>query len=152
MISAIFWNIRTVRSEKAIHRLKQHTNINKVSFVAILDPSVDMSKIDGYRRFLGFQHCVANVNGKIWCFWNFLDHTEVVVDHEQHITLNMKEPNANTSVFITAVYAKCSTVERRYLWDSIESMNNNIDGPWCIGGYFNVIIDQTEKIGDYSQS
>ncbi|XP_019258738.1 PREDICTED: uncharacterized protein LOC109236955 [Nicotiana attenuata] len=106
-----------------------------------------MSKINRYKRFLGFHHCQANVNGKIWCFWNYLDHIEVLVNSEQHITHNMKENVADSGTFITAVYAKCTTSEKRDLWDSIHNMNNTIDGPWCIGGDFNIIMDPTEKLG-----
>ncbi|XP_075076993.1 uncharacterized protein LOC142163758 [Nicotiana tabacum] len=147
MISTIFWNIRGVRSKKAIHRLKLLININKVVFVAFFEPFVDMSKINGYKSFLGFQHYQANVNGKIWCLWNYLDQTEVLVHSEQQITLNMKENAADSGTFITAVYAKCTTSERRDLWYSIHNMNNTIDGPWCIGGDFSIIMDPTEKLG-----
>ncbi|OIS97554.1 hypothetical protein A4A49_07321 [Nicotiana attenuata] len=54
-----------MRSKKAIYRLKLLININKVVFVAIFEPFGDMSKICGYKRFLGFKHCKANVTGKI---------------------------------------------------------------------------------------
>lgn len=59
----------------------------------------------------------------------------------------MKDHVADTGTFITAVYAKCTTRERRDLWDSIHNMNNRIDGPWCVGGDFNIIIDLDEKLG-----
>ncbi|XP_070052664.1 uncharacterized protein [Nicotiana tomentosiformis] len=107
-----------------------------------------MSKIDGYKRFLGSQHCQANVTGKIWCFWNYLDHTKILANNEQQITLKMKDNVANSGTFITTVYAKCTTSERRDLWDSNHIMNNTIDGPWYIGSDFNIIMDPAEKLGD----
>lgn len=147
MISTLFWNIRGVRSKKAIHRLKQLANINKLVYIAIFEPFVDMSKIDGYRRFLGYHHCVASSNGKIWCFWNHMDHSEIIEDNEQQITLKMKQHSTDSGTFITAVYAKCTAPERRELWDSIDNLNNTLDGPWCIRGDFNVIMDPSEKVG-----
>jgi len=53
-----------------------------VLFVAIFEPFVDVGKIEGYRRFLGFHHCLANNNGKIWCFWTFMDYTEIIYGRE----------------------------------------------------------------------
>lgn len=146
MISAIFWNIRGVRSKKAIHRLKILVNINKVAFVAIMEPSVNMNKIEGYNFFLGFQHCLANTNGKIWCFWNHLDVFKVLANEEQHLTIQYTDKSID-DIFITSVYAKCNLEERRELWDSLESISNTINGPWFIGGDFNDIMDPEEKQG-----
>ncbi|KAK6796465.1 hypothetical protein RDI58_004166 [Solanum bulbocastanum] len=78
MISALFWNIRRVRSKGAIHRLKNLVQINNIQFVAIFEPFVDKQKIDGYRKFLGFHQCLANSNGKIWCFWRNNNHVELL--------------------------------------------------------------------------
>ncbi|MCE3216146.1 hypothetical protein HAX54_005077, partial [Datura stramonium] len=51
-----------VRSQKAIHSLKHLVNINKVTFGSLEEPLVAMHKIEGYRRFLRFQNCMANTN------------------------------------------------------------------------------------------
>lgn len=123
-----------MRSKNAIHSLKHLANINNIVFVAVLEPFVDMSKIEGYRKFLGFQYCKANVNGKIWCFWKHIDQAVILADNEQHLTINFKDNSDDKGVFITSVYAKCTKVERTSLWDSLEVMNNYIDGPWCVWG------------------
>ncbi|XP_070042487.1 uncharacterized protein [Nicotiana tomentosiformis] len=54
----------------------------------------------------------------------------------------------DNGLYVTAVYVKCTTVERKDLWSSIEDINLLVDGPWCIGGDFNVIMDPKEKLGD----
>lgn len=59
----------------------------------------------------------------------------------------MKDHAANTRTFITTVYTKCTTGERRDLWDIIHNMNNRVNGPWCVGGDFNIIMDLDEKLG-----
>lgn len=51
MINTIFWNIRGVRSKKAIHRLKHLIDINKILFVAILEIMISKEKINGYKKF-----------------------------------------------------------------------------------------------------
>ncbi|XP_070022131.1 uncharacterized protein [Nicotiana sylvestris] len=50
-------------------------------------------------------------------------------------------------MFLTAVYAKYNANERQDLWCSLENTHMMIDGPWCIGGDFNVILDPAEKQG-----
>jgi len=106
-----------------------------------------MSKIAGYRKFLGFQYCMSNTNGKIWYFWNHLNNTSVLANDDQHMTLNFKCPRNNSDIFVTAVYAKFTSGERKDLWVSIESTSHLITGPWCMGGDFNFIMDPEEKLG-----
>lgn len=143
----MFWYIRGVRSKKAIHRLKHLININKITFAAIIEPFVDMNKIEGYRKFLGFQYCKANINGKIWCFWSYFDQFEIIANEEQQLSINFKETAEEKGIVITTVYAKCTSVERRDHWSNFEYLNDIIDGPWCVGGVFNVIMDSDEKFG-----
>ncbi|XP_060202876.1 uncharacterized protein LOC132631305 [Lycium barbarum] len=59
----------------------------------------------------------------------------------------MKNQATDKGYLVSAVYAKCSARERRDLWDSIDNIKNIWDGPWCIGGDFNVIMDPKEKCG-----
>lgn len=82
MISTIFWNIRGVRSKKAIHRLKKLIDINNIIFTAIMEPMVDKNKVEGYRKFLGFQNCISNDNGKVWCFWKNISNVIVTFNDE----------------------------------------------------------------------
>ncbi|XP_075086347.1 uncharacterized protein LOC142169050 [Nicotiana tabacum] len=59
----------------------------------------------------------------------------------------MQYTPANCDLFLTAVYAKCTENERRELWSSLEEIHTHINGPWCIGGDFNVILDPEENKG-----
>lgn len=52
-----------------------------------------------------------------------------------------------TPFWITVVYAKTSTRRGKSLWKSVNDMSNHINGPWSIGGDFNVIMDPNEKKG-----
>ncbi|XP_059284932.1 uncharacterized protein LOC132038261 [Lycium ferocissimum] len=49
--------------------------------------------------------------------------------------------------FITSIYAKCTAAERKDLWFSLENVYLQVDGPWCLCGDFNVILNPTEKLG-----
>lgn len=147
MISAIFWNIRGVKSKKAIHRLKNLITINKVAFVAIMEPFVQKEKIEGYKKFMGFHQCISNDNGKIWCFWTTNCQTTTMTNEDQQITINISEGGEGNGLFVTAVYAKCTSTERSVLWHSLERLNAMVNGPWCVGGDFNSILDTNEKLG-----
>ncbi|WMV54211.1 hypothetical protein MTR67_047596 [Solanum verrucosum] len=136
-----------MRSKKANHRIKYLVHINRVVYLAILEPLVNKTKIEGYRKFLGFQYCLANTNGKIWCFWNHLDQVEVIANEEQHITIKFKDRNGANSRYVSVIYAECTDRDRRDLWDSMENISRSINDPWCVGGDFNDIMDPDEKLG-----
>ncbi|XP_060200562.1 uncharacterized protein LOC132628815 [Lycium barbarum] len=148
MISALFWSIRGVRSKKRpLIDSKILVLINNIQFVAIFEPFVAKQNIDGYRKFLGYQHCLSNLNGKIWCFCRNFIQADLISENDQHVIINMKKAYDNQDIFISAIYAKCTAAERRDLWDSLEEDSLKVDGPWCIEGDFNVILDPTEKYG-----
>lgn len=52
------------------------------------------------------------------------------------------------SISLSLLYMlNVSPGERKYLWNSLEILSQSIDGPWCVGGDFNVIADIEEKLG-----
>lgn len=118
MIKAIFWNIRGVRSKKAIYRLKNLVGINGVQFVAVFETFISKDKIEGYKRFLGFQHCFANELGHIWCFWSNNLQGNVISSDDQQITINFQDNASDKDITIFAVYAKCTAIESKELWES----------------------------------
>ncbi|KAG5631965.1 hypothetical protein H5410_003682 [Solanum commersonii] len=54
-----------MKSKKSTERLKKLINTNNTNLVAILEPFVSLTKINGYMKYLGFQHSISNDNG-IW--------------------------------------------------------------------------------------
>ncbi|XP_060190336.1 uncharacterized protein LOC132619448 [Lycium barbarum] len=106
-----------------------------------------MNKLSKYMRFLGYQHSISNTNGQIWLFWTGDHHTQVVVSSDQQITVKKHYNPSNCELFITDVYAKCSSRERQDLWADFINVHQLIQGPWCIGGDFNVILDPDENLG-----
>nr|XP_016461422.1 PREDICTED: uncharacterized protein LOC107784758 [Nicotiana tabacum] len=48
---------------------------------------------------------------------------------------------------MTFVYAKCSSLERLELWDNLYYLTIGMELPWLVGGYFNVVLNEEEKIG-----
>ncbi|XP_060210957.1 uncharacterized protein LOC132637971 [Lycium barbarum] len=122
-------------------------NKYKVDMVAISEPMVNKNKVEGYKRYLGFNHCITNPNGKIWCFWRDNGIVTTIKNHDQLITMKIQENTSSLDFYVTAVYAKCKAAERLELWSSLEDLNNYITSPWCIGGDFNIILYPEEKLG-----
>ncbi|XP_075076585.1 uncharacterized protein LOC142163222 [Nicotiana tabacum] len=147
MINAIFWNIRGMRSQKADHRLKNLVKKNKVQFAAIFEPFVHKQKIEVYKRFLEFKHCMSNDIGQMWCFLSEYVNATVISMDDQQMTLQFESNNDDAGIFITAVYAKYTAGERKDLWESLVNIESQVDGAWCIGGDFNVILEPCEKLG-----
>lgn len=53
----------------------------------------------------------------------------------------------NKECIFTVVYAKCTESERLLLWDDIYQLAANMNTPWLVGGDFNAILNEEEKLG-----
>ncbi|XP_075087590.1 uncharacterized protein LOC142169603 [Nicotiana tabacum] len=48
---------------------------------------------------------------------------------------------------MTFIYAKCSALDKLKLWDSLYYLASNMKLPWLVGGDFNVLLNEEDKIG-----
>ncbi|XP_075103760.1 uncharacterized protein LOC142178328 [Nicotiana tabacum] len=123
MISTIIWNDRGIRSSGAIERLKKLKQIHKLSFIALLEPFRDNLHIDFYLNYfriqLSMNQATANINNKIWLFWD-QDFTGTLLDQdEQQITIELKHVELGETIHLTIVYAKCKPTLRSPLWENL---------------------------------
>lgn len=65
-------------------------------------------------------------------------------DEEQQLSVILQ--SVDLSVIVTLVYAKCNSNERQILWDSLVDLVDTYQSPWIIGGDFNVIRHEEEKL------
>ncbi|XP_059295473.1 uncharacterized protein LOC132048806 [Lycium ferocissimum] len=112
-----------------------------------MEPFHGPDEVESYRRRLGILNSMVNMSEKIWISWTDDWQAQVIMDSMQHVTLKMTHVNLQQEAFVTIVYAKCTAIERLELWDSIFQATLNIQGPWIVGGYFNVILKADEKLG-----
>ncbi|XP_074314251.1 uncharacterized protein LOC141649459 [Silene latifolia] len=61
------------------------------------------------------------------------------------MTVLYKSTNARSHV--TMVYAFNGSNERQSLWANLNRLANNISGPWAIGGDFNCVLTEDERVG-----
>ncbi|XP_060182380.1 uncharacterized protein LOC132612050 [Lycium barbarum] len=88
----------------------------------------------------------SNCNGKIWFFVQHNVDVEILLDTEQSITVKLQFQDYSKDMVVTMVYAKCSEVERLQLWDNLYLLASNMTSLWLVGGDFNVLLNQEEKI------
>lgn len=50
------------------------------------------------------------------------------------------------SIFFTVVYAKCSKIKRRLLWEDLVDISYIVD-PWLVRGDFNIIRKTEKRLG-----
>ncbi|KAG5599048.1 hypothetical protein H5410_030418 [Solanum commersonii] len=62
----------------------------------------------------------------------------------------MKFSKYNKSFLISTMYARCNTLDRLELWEELENIGEGGIVPWIIGGDFNVILNEEEKLGGLS--
>ncbi|XP_020266380.1 uncharacterized protein LOC109841859 [Asparagus officinalis] len=63
------------------------------------------------------------------------------------MTCAVESKDCRLSCLITVVYALNDNSGRKSLWHDILAFKQNVSCPWIIGGDFNTIIDNNEKIG-----
>lgn len=59
----------------------------------------------------------------------------------------MLDHNSRFSFYATFVYTKCDSIQRLDFRDDLYQLCGGMDGPWLIGGDFNVVLNGEEKIG-----
>ncbi|KAL2465834.1 RNase H domain-containing protein [Abeliophyllum distichum] len=71
----------------------------------------------------------------------------MIVDHPQFIHLMIEDPRLARPIFLSHVHASCSVVGRMDLFEGIHQVSQTVDGPWLVGGDFNVIAHDGERTG-----
>ncbi|KAK4733470.1 hypothetical protein R3W88_007731 [Solanum pinnatisectum] len=136
----LFWNIRSVRSQNAFERVTDLNRRHHYSYIALLEPFQSPFKLEYYRRKLGLPNAKVSSSAKIWIFWEENWEVEGSTDTTQQLTMNFKLKGTQFRFAITAVYARCSAIERLELWEDLEFIASQT-APWLVGGDFNTIVN-----------
>lgn len=94
-------------------------------------------------------------NGRVWLgwdpsFWN------VTVLHKsaQQITCSVSSVDGLVSCVVTSVYANNTREARKSLWSDLHQVQASFpenNPPWCVLGYFNAILSDSETNADIPQ-
>ncbi|XP_075083544.1 uncharacterized protein LOC142167279 [Nicotiana tabacum] len=146
MIKTLIWNIRSVKIQQAFQRVINMQKEHGFFVIALMEPFQNQSFIQKYRRRLGMDAAISNVNGKIWLFLDSVVQWDLLIDREQQLTIRVYHQDIGKYIMMTFVYEKCSPLDRLELWDSLYYHASDMELPWLIGGDFNVILNEEEKI------
>ncbi|XP_075087606.1 uncharacterized protein LOC107820507 [Nicotiana tabacum] len=112
----------------------------------LMEPWQDINKLEEYRRKLGIHSAYANMNGKIWAFVDEDIDVDIVMNMKQQMTLKLFHRNMSKELYMILLYAKCDAIARIELWDSMYHLASDMESPWLVGGDFNVILSEEEKV------
>ncbi|XP_070022653.1 uncharacterized protein [Nicotiana sylvestris] len=146
-MNAIFWNVRSVKTMQAFERLITMQRQYHFKFIGIMEPKQKKQKLERYRRRIGMLQAFSNVSNKIWVFVDDDQGVDIILDLSQQLTLKLTNLVTQLSFMVTFVYAKCDSIERIELWDSLYNLASDMTLPWLVGGDFNVIWNEEEKFG-----
>jgi hypothetical protein len=115
----------------------------KLKILIIAEPFRQDCKLARWQGMLKFEVSYSNGDsgGKLWVFWKYEVQVNILQESNQHVTFII-----NSSLLISAVYAKCNYMERRQLWDGLLSFGV-LQMPWMIIGDFNTIHHDGERRG-----
>lgn len=85
------------------------------------------------------------MSNKIWAFIDEKFDVTILFDMEQQLTLKLFDTEEHKEFIFTLVYAKCDSIERIELWDTLYALTQ--DMIFGEGGDFNIIWDEEEKFG-----
>lgn len=143
------WNIRGIHSSKA--RLRHILNKHCPLVVALLELFLSANKCPRWARWLHLPNFCHNIDagGKIWLFW--VDRIDFQLISAMDQAVSGWFSYGNDRVFATFVYASCFQWQHGILWQYL--CDAEVDGcPWFLGGDFNIICSETEKIGGVFRS
>lgn len=112
-----------------------------------MESIVHNRELESCQRRLGLRQSFSNTNSKIWAFVDDLLEVEIVGDEEQVLRLHILNQGYDIDMCITLVYVKCTIVDRLPLWESLYNLSEVTSIPWMVGGDFNVIRCEEEKLG-----
>jgi len=143
----LFWNIRSVRTQKSFERLIDLHRRNHYSYIALLELFQNPTHLEKYKIKLGMPKAKVSSSAKIWIFWENDWEEHNYNDTGRQLTVNFKKRGTNDIFSVTGVYARFSALERLELLQSLEDIAGSMQKPWLVGGDFNTIRNDSEKLG-----
>ncbi|KAJ0074622.1 hypothetical protein Patl1_37562 [Pistacia atlantica] len=142
----LVWNLRGLGSSR--NRLKSLVKKFGVSIVGILEPFAKDDKMTRLAYLMGLPSFCSNAafDGKIWIFWSDDYDWDVLSMTNQLISWIFRF--GEEKLYISFIYAKCNSIERRDLWQSLELIDSN-ESSWLVVRDFNIIREDSERVGGH---
>ncbi|XP_074265661.1 uncharacterized protein LOC141588105 [Silene latifolia] len=148
----IAWNIRGLNDPLKQQEAHHFLLVNKVDCGALIETHVKHKLIkDVSQNFSGYNLVHNNdshYNGQIWIFWkpNILSLT-VLHKSAQHMHCLLLHIASQKFIEVTFVYAFNARLDRKELWEQLNSISSHVSKPWLYVGDFNVVLNMEERLG-----
>ncbi|XP_020249470.1 uncharacterized protein LOC109826864 [Asparagus officinalis] len=133
--------------------VKQFIHQYNLPFIALLETKVVSDKLQSIAKkvvkdWTWISNCHQANNARIWILWNSeILSVQLINSSNQFMTCAIASKDSKLSGIITVVYALNDISGRKSLWHDILAFKQSVTSPWVIGGDFNSIINNGEKIG-----
>ncbi|KAL2224854.1 UNVERIFIED_CONTAM: hypothetical protein Sindi_2939200 [Sesamum indicum] len=156
MLNLAVWNVRGLNKRDHQLALKDLISEYRLDFMGILETRVRINNImhiqsvllPHWKWFVDY----ATVGNRIWVAWddNVMD-VHILDLGNQIMHCRVTHRTDSESLIITIVYGASEMIDRRSLWNTLESLaREHSDEPWLVGGGggdFNAVRDMNEVCG-----
>jgi hypothetical protein len=154
-MSLLSWNCRGLGSPSAVPDLKYLVRRFNPTLLFLSETLVHKNKVEDLRYVLGFDFCFSvdsiGRSGGLAIYWRANFNCQIVNYSQNHITVAVTDATHGTWS-LTGYYGYPAGGRRRAAWDFLRHLASQINGPWCIFGDFNDIMDPSEKQGKNCRS
>jgi len=149
-MNCLYWNIRGLANHPSRLALKNLILANKPNFIFISEPWIHFDSFPAnwfhnlnYKPF-AFNTRPDNIPN-LWCFClNQINPTVISSDSQQ---VSFTFVHNHQHFCISAVYASTNHITRRHIWLNLQTIQTNLNMPWCAIGDFNSILGSHEHRG-----
>ncbi|KAI9124541.1 hypothetical protein K1719_004463 [Acacia pycnantha] len=114
-----------------------------VAIFVILEPRISGSKADAVIKKLGFHNShrveASGFSGGIWILWSSFVQINILVNHVQFVHMEVSCNGHNSKVLFTAVYGSPQNQYRKFLWQDLDLLADNISSPWVLADFQGII-------------
>ena len=153
MLNLAVWNVRGLNKRDHQLALKDLISEYRLDFMGILETRVRFNNVmhiqsvllPHWKWFVDY----ATVGNRIWVAWddNVVD-VHILDLGNQFMHCRVTHRTDSEPLIITIVYGASEMIDRRNLWNTLESLaREHSDKPWLVGGDFNAVRDMNEVCG-----
>ncbi|KAL4295344.1 hypothetical protein GQ457_12G013630 [Hibiscus cannabinus] len=142
-------NIQTEPTVEAVQALRQFSAVNGPDLVFLCEPRLYKNKTEQVSRQLGMvgglevewsESCVG-----LMLLWQ--DTLQVTLRSYSHWHIDVMVDDGQFPFRFTGIYGSCYREKKKEVWELLDSLGQQQESPWLIGGDLNEILDRSEKEG-----
>ena len=148
-IKILVWNVQGVGNKISV--IRDLVRINRPTMMVLVETHLSGEQANSVCDRIGLSGKLRveaqGFSGGIWMFWRAEEITVPAYgSSSQHLTVEIKKIGDDPWLF-SAVYASPESSLRKDLWDELEKVRRDYEGPWLLAGDFNDTVCMSERNG-----